>query len=72
MNRLTSLAIIFLAIGQILISIKISSYRKDMNSLLKAQMKINHHFWSRIDYLSVFQEYCFDFLNSYEHNPQNY
>ncbi len=72
MKKLTSLAIIFLALGQILINIKISSYRKDMNSLWETQMKINHRFWNHIDYFSMLQEYCFDFLDSCEHNSQNY
>ena len=72
MNTLTNLAIIFLAIGQILINIKISSYRKDMNSLWETQVKINHYFWNHIDYLSVLQEYRFDFPDSFEHNPQSY
>lgn len=41
MNRLTSLAIIFLAIGQILINIKINSYQKE-------QMKVNQYFYNNI------------------------
>ena len=39
MNRLTSLAIIFLALGQILINIKMNLYQKE-------QMKVNQCFYN--------------------------
>lgn len=41
MNKLTNLAIIFLAIGQILINIKINSYQKE-------QIKVNKCFYNYI------------------------
>lgn len=41
MNRLTILAIMLLAIEQILINIKINSYQKE-------QMKVNQYFYNHI------------------------
>ena len=71
-NKLTSISIILLAIGQILINIRMSSYREDMNSLWKLQIEINRDFCNHIDSFLVLQESFLDFLNSSEHNLQSY
>lgn len=64
-SKWQSIAITLLAIGQILINIRMSSYREDMNSLWESQMKINQGFCNHIDSFLVFQEFFLDFQSEY-------
>lgn len=52
-QKLQSIAILLLAIGQILINIRMSSYVRDMNSLWESQAQVNQ----------LFQEFCSDVLD---------